>query len=78
MVFLNLYYHERQYFGYDQEDDDYYHSEQYYAAESGVSTIKVYVENEDKRSETIRIHREVNVFSLKVKKVSLQWFRSVH
>ena len=37
------------YFGYDQEDDDYYHSEQYYAAESGVSTIKVYVENEDKR-----------------------------
>ena len=37
------------YFGYDQEDDDYYHSEQYYAAESGVSTVKVYVENEDKR-----------------------------
>ena len=37
------------YFGYDKEDDDYYHSEQYYAAESGVSTIKVYVENEDKR-----------------------------
>lgn len=37
------------YFGYDKEDDDYYHSEQYYAAESGVSTIKIYVENEDKR-----------------------------
>ena len=37
------------YFGFDKEDDDYYHSEQYYAAESGVSTIKIYVENEDKR-----------------------------
>ena len=37
------------YFGFDKEDDDYYHSEQYYAAESGVSTLKVYVEREDNR-----------------------------
>ena len=37
------------YFGFDKEDDDYYHSEQYYAAESGVSTVKVYVEREDNR-----------------------------
>ena len=36
------------------------------------------IENKDKQPETSRIHREVNVFSLKVKKVSLQWFRSVH
>ncbi len=37
------------YYGYDQEDEDYYHSEQYYSAESGVSTVKVYVEREDNR-----------------------------
>lgn len=37
------------YFGFDPEDEDYYHSEQYYAAESGVSTVKVYVEREDNR-----------------------------
>ena len=37
------------YYGYDQDDEEYFYSEQYYAAESGVSTVKVYVENEDKR-----------------------------